>query len=268
MAEEIQKTITSDGRDLNVIRQKLDDVNALIAPYKLAYVNTTTECVPLEKNAHYMDKQILDHLTENVAHDGFLSQLPFGMKRQCDGKFLILSGNHRLKAAIKAHLEYILILYIDEVDKDTQLGYQLSHNSLVGKDDAQMLKEIYQEISSIEMQKFSGLNGINFVDVNKINVPSIGDGDIELTEMKFQFIESKSNSIKNVLQALEELDIDENSALVYGSFEAFISCCQNIKRKFTIKSRSIAFSKMIDICQEYLKKMEAKEQEESGTKEK
>jgi len=259
MAEEIQKIITSDGRDLTAIREKLNDVNALIAPYKLAYVNTQTECIPLERNAHYMEKATLDHLTENVAHDGFLSQLPFGMKRKEDGKYVILSGNHRLKAAIKAHLEYILILYIDEVDKDTQLGYQLSHNSLVGKDDVQILKEIYREIDSIEMQKFSGLNGINFVDVKKISVPSIGDGDIELTEMKFQFIESKSNSVKNVLQALEEMNIDENSSLVYGSFEAFISCCQNIKRKFNVKSRSIAFSKMIDICQDYLNKLEEEE---------
>lgn len=263
MVEEQQKITTSDGRDLNVIREKLDDVNALIEPYKLAYVNTVSECVPLEKNAHYMDKQVLDHLTENVAHDGFLSQLPFAMKRKDDGKYLILSGNHRLKAAIKAHLEYILILYIDEVDKDTQLGYQLSHNALVGKDDAQMLKEIYKEINSIEMQKFSGLNGINFVDVNKISIPSIGDGDIELTEVKFQFIESRTNSVKNVLKALEELDIDENSSLVYGSFESFIICCQAIKKKYDIKSRSIAFSKMVDICQEYLKLLEDEQAKEN-----
>lgn len=263
MAKEQQK-VKGGVRDINLIRQKLDDVNTLIAPYKLAYVSPTEECVPLEFNAHYMDKDVLDKLTSNVAHDGFLSQLPFGMKRNDDGKYLILSGNHRLKAAIKAKLEYILILYIDECDKDTQIGYQLSHNSLVGKDDMQMLKELYNKINSMEAREFSGLNGLNFVDVNKISMPAIGEGDIELTEMKFQFVESKSNSIKNTLDALEKMGIDENSTIVVGSFESYIKVLQEVKKTYDIKSKSVAFSRMIDICQAYLDAL--KEQQEEKQK--
>lgn len=262
MAKEQQK-VKGEVKDINLIRQKLDDINNLIAPYKLAYVSPTDECVPLEQNAHYMDKEILDKLTANVAHDGFLSQLPFGMKRE-DGKYLILSGNHRLKAAIKAKLQYILILYIDEVDKNTQLGYQLSHNSLVGKDDMQMLKELYSKIDSIEAKQFSGLNDMNFVDVNKINVPAIGDGDIELTEMKFQFIESKSNSIKNTLEALEKLGLDENSTIIVGSFESYIKVMQEVKKTYDIKSKSVAFSKMIDICQGYLDALKEQQEEKQN----
>ncbi len=261
MAEE-QQEIRGDVKDIDLIRQKLDDVNNLIAPYKLAYVSPTEDCVPLAFNAHYMDKDVLDKLTSNVAHDGFLSQLPFGMKREEDRKYLILSGNHRLKAAIKAKLQYILILYIDECDKDTQLGYQLSHNSLVGKDDMQMLKELYNQIDSMGAREFSGLNGLNFVDVNKINMPAIGEGDIELTEMKFQFIESKSNSIKNTLEALEKMGIDEHSTIVVGSFEAYIKVLQEVKKTYDIKSKSVAFSKMIDICQSYLEALKEQENEE------
>lgn len=251
-------------KDISLIRQKLDDVNALIAPYKLAYVSPTENCVSLTFNAHYMEKGVFDKLTANVAHDGFLSQLPFGMKQEADGKYLILSGNHRLKAAIKAGLEYILILYIDECDKDTQLGYQLSHNSLVGKDDIQMLKELYDQIETMEAREFSGLNGLNFVDVNKISLPAIGEGDIELTEMKFQFIESKSNSIKNTLDALEKMGLDEHSTIVVGSFEAYIKVLQEVKKTYDIKSKSVAFSKMIDICQAYLEALKEQEDEEQN----
>lgn len=256
MAEETQGV-----RDITLIRKKPNDVNALIRPYQLAYVSPTQDCIPLERNAHYMDKNVLDRLTANVAEDGFLSQLPFGMKRNEDGKYLILSGNHRLKASIKAKLEYILILYIDEVDKDTQLAYQLSHNALIGKDDRQMLQEIYSQIQSIKKKEFSGLNGLNFVDVTRIPTPSIGDGDIVLTEMKFQFIESRSNSIKNVLKALEDLEIDENTSIVVGSFEAYIKVMQEIKKVYDIKSRSVAFSKMVDICEAYLEKVKEMQEE-------
>lgn len=253
MAEKIH-----NQKNIELIREKLGDVNELIKPYQLAYVNPIDDCVPLERNAHYIEKQTLDRLTANIAEDGFLSQLPFGMKRG-DGKFLILSGNHRLKAAIKAKLDYILILYIDEVDKDRQIAYTLSHNALVGKDDIQMLKDIYNEISSIEAREFSGLNGIKFIDVEKLQTASINDGDIELTEMKFLFVESKSNYIGGVLSELEKQDISRESAIIVGSFEAFIKVATEVKKKYNIKSNTVAFSKMIDICSEHIKGLQNKE---------
>lgn len=242
---------------IDSIREKLEEVNVLIDPYKLAYVSPTDECLPLEKNAHYMEKEKLDRLVDNVSKDGFLSQLPFGMKRKSDGKYLILSGNHRLKAAIKAKLEFILILYIDEVDRDTQIAYQLSHNALVGRDDAQMLKEIYKEIESIEAKEYTGLNGMNFLDIEKLSVSSINDGDIELTEIKFLFIENRKNDVRAVLSELERLTLDKESAIVVGSFDAFIKTMTEVKKAYGIKSNTIAFGKMIEICKEALESVES-----------
>lgn len=238
-------------KDVHFIQEKLDEVNKLIAPYQLAYVSPTEDCVPLEKNAHYMEKQTLDRLTANVAEDGFLSQLPFAMKRH-DGKYLILSGNHRLKASIKAKLE--------EVDKDKQIAYTLSHNALVGKDDMQMLKEIYSEMRSIESREYSGLNGIKFMDTDKIPTVSINDGDIELTEMKFLFTESRSNNIKDVLAELEKQELSEDCSIVIGSYEAFIKVATEVKKKYNIKSNTVAFARMIDICDTYLKGLGEKEE--------
>ena len=248
-----EKVNTSQGsKDATLIQAKLDEVNQLIAPYKLAYVSPVDDCVPLEKNAHYMEKDMLDKLTANVSEDGFLSQLPFGMKRNEDGKYLILSGNHRLKASIKAKLEFILILYIDEVDKDKQIAYQLSHNSIVGKDDLQMLKEIYEQMRSIESREFSGLNGVQFIEVDKLSTSSINDGDIELTEMKFLFVESRSNNVKAVLHELEKQNIDKDCSIVVGSFEEFIKTMTEIKKAYNIKSNTVAFGRMVDICREKL----------------
>lgn len=250
-----------DGK-ISEIRAKLDDINNLIKPYQLAYVHVLNDCVPLEKNAHYMAKEIQDRLTENIKQDGFLSQLPFAMKRAEDGKFLILSGNHRLKSAIKAGLEYILVLYVDEISKDRQIGYALSHNALVGKDDLQMLKEIYNEIQSIESREFTGLNGLKFIDIEKVPTTSINDGDIELTEMKFLFIESRKHDVEGVLKELEKHNLTETSALIYGSFEEYIKVATAIKKAYDIKSNTVAFSKMVEICKEHLAQKAEEEKEE------
>lgn len=253
MAEKVHK-------DIEQIRAKLDDINGLIAPYKLAYVHVKDDCVPLERNAHYMDKDVLDKLVHNVKEDGFLSQLPFAMRRNEDGRYLILSGNHRLKAAIKAGLEYILVLYIDEVSKDKQVAIQLSHNALVGKDDLTMLKEIFEEIKGIESKEYSGLSDIQFIDPNSTPSPSINDGDIELTEMRFLFIESKKHNLERVLDELGKQDL-ENCGIVYGSFEAFIKVATAIKERYTIKSNTVAFSKMVEICEAYLAQDTAQEEQ-------
>ena len=236
---------------IDEIQGKLSEVNALIEPYKLAYVNPVEDCISLDKNAHYMDKAVLDKLTSNVAEDGFLSQLPFALKQE-DGKYLILSGNHRLKAAIRANLQNILILYVEGIDKDKQIAYQLSHNALVGKDDLKMLKDIYMEMKSIEAKEFSGVSDMQFIDIEKINLPSIGDADIELTEIKFLFIESKSNEVNEILKCLEDGKIDKKSNLVVGDFEQFIKLATAVKKKFGIRSNTVAFSRMIDICNDYL----------------
>lgn len=261
VSQKEQNVSAIDGK-ISEIRAKLDDINNLIKPYQLAYVHVLNDCVPLEKNAHYMAKEIQDRLTENIKQDGFLSQLPFAMKRSEDGKFLILSGNHRLKSAIKAGLEYILVLYVDEISKDRQIGYTLSHNALVGKDDLQMLKEIYNEIQSIESREFTGLNGLKFIDIEKVPTTSINDGDIELTEMKFLFIESRKHDVEGVLKELEKHNLTETSALIYGSFEEYIKVATAIKKAYDIKSNTVAFSKMVEICKEHLAQKAEEEKEE------
>ena len=241
--------------EVESIRGKLADLNGLIKPYQLAYVNPVRDCVFLDRNAHFMEKAMLDKLVANVAEDGFLSQLPFGMK-QDDGRFLILSGNHRLKASIKAKLDYILILYVDQLPKDKQIAYQLSHNALVGKDDVKMLKDIYSEIESLEGKQFSGLNGIEFIDVDGIKVNQINDADIELTEIKFLFVESRKNEVKSVLEALEKQKMDDNTSIVIGSFEEFIRVMTEVKARYQIKSNTVAFSRMVDICLKHLEEVE------------
>lgn len=245
------------------IQARLSEVNILMKPtgYQLAYISPTKDCVPLEKNAHYMEKPTLDKLVSNIAEDGFLSQLPFMMKRP-DGKFLVLSGNHRVKAAIKAKLPYVLTLFVEDISKDKQLAYQLSHNALVGRDDVKMLKELFEQIESLDQKEFSGLNSMDFMDVDGISVSQINDGDIELTEMKFLFVESRAGDVSRLLAELEKQQLDENSAIVYGDFEEFIKTMTAIKAKFGIKSNTIAFGRMIDICSQYITSNGTEEQKE------
>lgn len=90
---------------------------------------------------------------------------------------------------------------------------------------------IYSEMESIEAKEFSGLDDLKFKEVNSINTLSISDADIELTEMKFLFVENVKNNVNTVLNALEDQKLDENSRIVVGSFEDYIKVLTEVKKE-------------------------------------
>ena len=243
--------VTAQDPSIENIQGKLKDLNTLIHPYQLAYVDPVNDCVLLEKNAHYMEKGMFEKLTYNIAEDGFLSQLPFAVLQE-NNKYLIISGNHRVKASMKAKLPYILILFIQDADKDKQIAYQLSHNALVGKDDQNMLKEIFQEIKNLENKEFSGLNDNSFIDESKIKFSTINDADIELVEMKFLFTKARSKEVAKILDRIEKLPESELTRLINIDFEDYIRVMTEIKKKSGIKSNTVAFNFMVELCERYL----------------
>jgi hypothetical protein len=244
----MNKKTQSKKQELDIL---LDKVNPLIKPLQLAYISPKQDCDILAKNARYMDKETFNRLTNNIKEDGFLSQLPFAMKKS-DGKYLILSGNHRIKAAIKAKLEFVLIIFVDEISKDKQIAYQLSHNKLIGKNHRQILKDVFAEIDKIDMKEFSGYSGVEFLEVTKLNLPSINEDDIELQELKLIFVSSKKKSVEAIFDKLEKIPIDENSKFVLVDFREFIRVMTEIKKRTKIKSLTVGVIKMLEICEEYL----------------
>jgi hypothetical protein len=174
------------------------------------------------------------------------------------GKYLILSGNHRVKAARKAGLKYVLLLYVENITHEKQLAYQLSHNSLVGKDDANILSEIYREIQNLDIKAFSGLNDLDFIRLDDISLPSVNEKDITFVDVKYLFVQSKADDIEKVISELSKLAVDDDTKLVFGCYEEYISQLSAIKKYCNIKSNTIAFIRMIEICREYLSKTEPK----------
>ena len=142
-----------------LINSKLAEVNRLIAPYQLAWVNPAEDCELLEHNARYMTKEQLGRLTENVKGDGFLSQLPFCIRLE-SGKYKVISGNHRVKSAIKAGLTRILVLFgtPDVFDEQRQVAIQLSHNAISGQDDISILQELYASLKDLGLKAYTGID--------------------------------------------------------------------------------------------------------------
>ena len=110
-----------------------------------------------DENARFMDDRTFEQLVNNLKSDKTLSSAPLCTVQ--DGKYKVLSGNHRVKAAIEAGIEKIVILYLPKpVSKEKQIAIQLSHNAIVGQDNLSTLARLYRSISDIDLKKYSGLD--------------------------------------------------------------------------------------------------------------
>lgn len=242
-------------KDIHEVREELERLNLVTAPYKFAAV-TENDIILLDRNARYMTKEQLNKLVNNIKGDGFLTQLPLGMKREEDGKYVILSGNHRCKASIKAKLDYFIIQYIDEVDKDKALSLQLSHNSIVGQDDMSILKELYQEIESLEAKEFAGIDEKALLAYDSLEIPTISEANLEFNTISFIFSDTQVKDYLQLEKALNELGakMPENDIKRYSNvpYKEFVKILSDVKDHHGVKNNTVGFVKMLQICREYL----------------
>ena len=125
-----------------------------------------------EMNANEMTGEDFAALCDNIEKSG-LSSVPCCYKKQ-NGRFVMISGHHRLKACKKLRYTKIGILYCneEELTKDEIIAIQLSHNSLHGEDNKSILKKLFEQIQTIEFKKFAhiSIDEIAPVDTNGIDI--------------------------------------------------------------------------------------------------
>lgn len=236
----------------------LEQLNQKIKPYQLAYVDPKLDCVFLEKNARFMTKEQIGRLTDNVRNDGFLSQIPLGILRPT-GKYEIISGNHRVKAAIRAEIEYILLLFLreEEVTKEKALAIQLSHNAISGQDDMGILAELYSMIGDLDLKAYSGINEFDLNKYVASDLGTINESNLNLKELHFVMTEVKLEQVDEVMKKLEERMIGERQdRIVFANFHKFVKVISETKKKYNMKNDTVAFLKLIEICEEHLKNTE------------
>ena len=109
----------------------------------------------LDTNARYMTGAQFNSLVAYIKKDGCLTSLPL-VNRQ-GNQLMIVSGNHRVAAGIKAGIEESDVIEVTTaLTRQQFVALQLSHNAIVGKDDPNILKSLYEELD-FGWKEYSGL---------------------------------------------------------------------------------------------------------------
>lgn len=209
-----------------------------------------------EMNANEMTGEDFATLVDNIGKSG-LSSVPCCYKK-ADGRYVMISGHHRLRACKKLHYKMLGILWCDEseLSKDEIIAIQLSHNSLHGEDNQSILKKLFEQIQSIDFKKFAHIN----ID----EVSPISTDGISIFALKENFVFTiilYPNSFEN----LDELygDIREQAkksdALILADQEnnemLLLKLQQEIGNQYNIKSPSITFAKLLQLAKERLEEI-------------
>lgn len=221
--------------------------------FKFKEVNIS-EIDGLEKNAHYMEQGMFNRLVDNIKKDGALSSVPFCVPKD-DGRYEVVSGNHRVKAAKVAGIPIITIMYADDLTKDQKLAIQLSHNSINGKDDLTILRELLEEISTGEYKDYAHISEDAFLELEKMDY-EIVQPKHTVIPVTFFFYDYDNAKLEELIKLLEEKrpeEVENSVVLPMAEFDRIKEVVAEVQKKFKIKSYGLSMSKIITIAREALK---------------
>lgn len=207
-----------------------------------------------ESNANKMTDSDFRSLCDNIGLSG-MSSVPTCMKRS-NGRFTMISGHHRLRAAKKLGYSRLGILYVEEAElsDDERIAIQLSHNSLHGKDDRNILKLLFSQIKEIDFKKFAhiDIDEIGSIQTGQLNfVPSK-----ECYTVSFILYNESTEYFNELIGDIRELS-RRSDVLILANDEDnedfFMMLRKAVRDTFHIKSSSVTFAKILELASQQLK---------------
>ncbi|MDX3100474.1 ParB N-terminal domain-containing protein [Nonomuraea angiospora] len=155
----------------------------------------------LELNARYMRHEQYQQLVANLRRDRALTSTPFVWVNPDTGQSIVLSGNHRVKAAIEAGLEEIIWLQSsDPLPEGQRLALQLSHNAIVGEDDLAILKTLYERIDELDWREYAGIDDATLELLADLDTPSFSEANLSFQTLAIVFLPEDLKAAQDVLK--------------------------------------------------------------------
>jgi hypothetical protein len=221
------------------------------------------DCIPQDVNARYMNQDTMRNLVANIERDGRLESVPLVAPSAVDGKYDIISGHHRIKAAESAGLSRILVMVVEPKSRDELIAKQLSHNAITGEDDEVILQRLYDDISSLEGKYYSGLqDALSSVEFTSLNFRA---GSFE--EFVVAFLPEQIEDFDAACRAVEETTAKGRSIVRVASVEhwtMFADAIRKVKKTEDVRSSAAALGRLVELAMERL--AEIKDNGQSGPK--
>lgn len=203
----------------------------------------------LEVNARYMKHEEFARLVDNIRKDGKLTSAPFCCLEE-DGKYRVLSGNHRTRAAIEAGIEKIVCLATDDpLTEEQKIAIQLSHNAISGQDDLGTLKLLYERILDVDEKKYSGLDDKTLELLQKVESIRFSEANLKFLTLNLVFLPDELKEAQEILdKALAEAKSADITWLVRMSeYDKWLDSQEIAGSSKGVKNNATSFRIILDV---------------------
>lgn len=211
-------------------------------------------------NARVMSKNMFDRLISNMKIDKRLESLPLCAKsKDRENELMIISGHHRTRAARAAGIHHLFVIAIeDELSEDEIKSKQLSHNSLNGFDDEQMLKSIYDSIQDLDSRLKSGVFMEDDLKFNTVGVKEV-NLEFEFEIVNMMFLHTQLQKFDRALALIQ--DSKDVRVVDLANFEQFKKAVKSVSGHDNVRNISAIMNRMSEIVIEYYAKKDKDDEE-------
>lgn len=216
-------------------------------------------------NARSMRYETFQRLVENVRRDGQLESTPLcailGLYEDGDTpevgpdgqpRFEVLSGNHRVKAAIAAELPTIRILAIlDPVPQSERIAKQLSHNSITGEDDPAILAQLYEALD-IDWKQYAGLDDKVLSLMAEVQIGNLAEANLTFQTLSFLFLPDEIARVQAAFQAARALTPGDLYVARFGEYDRLMDRLADISAAHMVKNAASQLLLLLDIAEQHL----------------
>jgi hypothetical protein len=226
----------------------------------------------LDQNAHFMRHETFQRLVDNLRTDGAATSAPFVWLRHDDDTrqplhdpaerhaYLVLSGNHRVKAAIDANLDTIHVMYTDQyLAPDHRRAIQLSHNAIFGEDDPAVLKDIYQQITDLDYRLYSGLDDKHLELLDTVQIDSLGEAQLDFQTVSLVFLPDEIKAVNEVWERVKGILVGGNIAWLarWSDYDRALDALEAASASSGVRNTATAFMVILDIFQRHIEDLQS-----------
>lgn len=249
---------------------KLADVGKNLALYK----GHPDDLKEQDVNAHVMPPEMLEQLAQNIKGEERLESLPFAHIKT-DGSHELISGHHRKRAAVMAiqqgadMTDIFWLADTRELSRSKVVAKQLAHNSIVGEDDKQTLKRLYDEIDDVNDKIESFLRPEDFDDVKQLEPASVTDISVAIPWKHLTLVFTPST-----MEALDRIDgwvkrtpkeTDILGVVSVAILDRFRAAAISLGRTEDVRSLGAIMTRMTEIVEQHIAEHEPKQPEDTST---
>ncbi|WP_406303751.1 ParB N-terminal domain-containing protein [Streptomyces sp. NBC_00885] len=208
----------------------------------------------LDVNARFLPHEQFRRLVANIKRDGHLTSTPLVWNDTESGRRIVLSGNHRTLAAIEAGLSTIWWMQIDELlPRQRQIALQLSHNAIVGQDDPAILKELYDELESVEWRQYTGLDDKTLELLEKVDVSSLGEANLDFASVQLMFLPDELERAEAAFDAARATgSADQRWVAALEQYEPVLDALETSRAAYKIGNSATALGVILAVFERHL----------------